>query len=225
MIDLGAAADAKPSLRADARRNLEKLKAAALEIFQERGLDAPLEEIAERAGVSTGTLYNRFGSREGLIDAVLPDLAAARLETALERALAKRDPWSRFACFVEQICELQASDPAFNDVVSRRYPDAPQVCVVCDEILKRAGEFIADAQVQGTLRSDFTPQDLFVMFWSNAHLMRVTAEAAPDAWRRGIALTLDGLRADAAHALPVGPLSRDHDLKVIQHAATERRSK
>ena len=50
-------------LRADARRNLDKLRAAAAEAFSERGLDMPLEEIAARAGVSIGTLYNRLGPR------------------------------------------------------------------------------------------------------------------------------------------------------------------
>jgi len=44
-----------------------------------------------------------------------------------------------------------------------------------------------------------------MVFWLNAHLTRTTSAAAPDAWRRQIALLLDGLRADAATPLPVGP--------------------
>jgi len=64
-------------LRADARRNLDKLRAAAAEAFSERGLDMPLEEIAARAGVSIGTLYNRLGPRDALVDAVVADPAAA----------------------------------------------------------------------------------------------------------------------------------------------------
>jgi len=63
-------------LRADARRNLDKLRAAAAEAFSERGLDMPLEEIAARAGVSIGTLYNRLGPRDALVDAVVADPAA-----------------------------------------------------------------------------------------------------------------------------------------------------
>ncbi|AUA16977.1 Bacterial regulatory protein, tetR family [Streptomyces malaysiensis subsp. malaysiensis] len=62
----------RPPLRADARRNLEKLRAAALDVFQERGLGAPLDEVARRADVSIGTLYNRFSSRRELTDSVLP---------------------------------------------------------------------------------------------------------------------------------------------------------
>ncbi|WP_245979832.1 TetR/AcrR family transcriptional regulator [Streptomyces diacarni] len=65
-------------MRADAQRNAEKLRAAAAELFQERGLQVPLEEIARRAGVSHGTLYNLFGTREALIDEVVTDRAARR---------------------------------------------------------------------------------------------------------------------------------------------------
>ncbi|MEU0358086.1 TetR/AcrR family transcriptional regulator [Streptomyces cyaneofuscatus] len=60
------------ALRRDARDNVAKLRAAALEVFTAKGLGAPLEETAKAAGVSVGTLYNRFGPREALIDSVIP---------------------------------------------------------------------------------------------------------------------------------------------------------
>jgi AcrR family transcriptional regulator len=224
MTDLRAGEAGTPALRADARRNLEKLKAAAFAVFQERGLGAPLEEIAQRAGVSIGTLYNRFGTREALIDAVLADLATARLCAVVQEARARTDPWERFALYVQQICELQAADPALNDVISRRYPEAPQLRAACDESLENAGQFIEAAQRQGSLRPDFTLEDLSVVFWSNANLIRVTAQAAPGAWRRSIAFTLDGLRTEAARPLPVGPLSLDHPLHKLLRGNGERRS-
>jgi AcrR family transcriptional regulator len=184
-----------PTLRADARRNLEKLKAAARELFEVGGLDTPLEDIAQRAGVSTGTLYNRFGTREALLDAVVPDLLADRVADAVRRASASAGPWERFACYVEQICELEAACPALNDMISRRYPEAHQITAVCDEALEHARRFIEDAQRHGALRADFTPQDLFIVFLANGNLIRVTAARAPDAWRRNLTFTLDGLRA------------------------------
>ncbi|HEY1704146.1 MAG TPA: helix-turn-helix domain-containing protein, partial [Trebonia sp.] len=58
-------------LRADARRNIEKVMEAAAEAFARDGLDVPLEDIARSAGVRAGTIYNRFGGREGLLDAVV----------------------------------------------------------------------------------------------------------------------------------------------------------
>src|SRR5882757_1609905 len=79
-------------LRRDAQRNRELLLAAAREVFAERGLEAPLEEIARRAGVSIGTLYNRFPSRVDLVDAALTEPVEASVRIA-ERALANPDPW------------------------------------------------------------------------------------------------------------------------------------
>ena len=60
---------------------------AAAELFAERGVDVPLEEIARRAGVSIGTLYNHFPNRGALLDAVLPDWVAEvdRLAEAASR--------------------------------------------------------------------------------------------------------------------------------------------
>jgi AcrR family transcriptional regulator len=224
MTDLRAGEAAKPALRADARRNLEKLKAAAFAVFQERGLGTPLEEIAHRAGVSIGTLYNRFSTREALIDAVLADLATARLCAVVQHARARTDPWERFALYVEEICDLQASDPALNDVISRRYPEAPQLKAACDESLENARQFIEAAQRQGSLRPDFTLDDLSVVFWSNANLIRATAQTAPGAWRRNIAFILDGLRAEAAHPLPVGPLRLQRPLHEMLPATVGHRT-
>ena len=55
------------SLRADAERNRQRIVEAARSVFAERGLDAPLDAIAERAGVGQATLYRRFPRREDLI--------------------------------------------------------------------------------------------------------------------------------------------------------------
>lgn len=197
---------AKAGLRADARRNIEKLKAAAIEVFREKGLHAPLEEIAQRAGVSTGTLYNRFGSREALIDAVMPDLAQDTLDQVVDKALACEDPWEGFAGYIEDVCRIQASDPALNDVISRRYA-AEQLAVVCQVTEDRERQIIERAQQAGVLRADFTREDMLFAWWSTAMLVRNTTVAAPEAWRRSIGFLLDGLRAEAAHPLSVQPLT------------------
>jgi AcrR family transcriptional regulator len=63
--------------RADAQRNRERLLAAAVEIFSERGPDAPLDEIARRAGIGNATMYRHFPTRRELIIAVFADEVAA----------------------------------------------------------------------------------------------------------------------------------------------------
>jgi len=57
-------------LRADARRNHDQLLVAAGELFAERGIDVPLEDIAKRAEVGIGTLYRHFPTRDALNEAV-----------------------------------------------------------------------------------------------------------------------------------------------------------
>ena len=183
-------------LRADARRNMEKVMAAAAEAFARDGLDVPLEEIARRAGVRAGTIYNRFGGREGLLDAVVADVAATWLRAVIDRAAGQDTAWGKFAAFVEGMCEEQAADPVFNDVFSRRYPDAPGLQAVCDQSLAFGAGLIADAQARGTLRPGFSAGDLARIFSVNAYLVRDRPEG-DDGWRRTLQFTLDGLRTQA----------------------------
>ena len=195
-------------MRADAQRNAEKLRTAAAELFQERGLQVPLKEIARRAGVSHGTLYNLFGSREALIDEVVTDLAADRLDQVAQQALSFEDAWEGFAHYIESLCELQATDPAVADVVGGRYPGAERLMSVCGRTQDAAQQIVERAQQAGALRPDFTSSDLVFTFASNALLARATNDAAPDAWRRGIAFLLDGLRTEAVRRpLPATPLT------------------
>jgi AcrR family transcriptional regulator len=194
-------------MRADARRNADKLRTAAAELFRERGLQVSLKEIARRAGVSHGTLYNLFGTREALIDEVVSDLAAGRLKEAAEQALAIDDAWEGFACYMEKVCELQATDTAVSDVISGRYPGAERLMALCESVHADASRIVERAQQAGVLRPDFTGGDLLFVWSANALLARATADTAPGAWRRGLALMLDGLRTEAARPLPIGPLT------------------
>lgn len=206
---------AKPVLRADARRNVERIRAAAVEVFRERGLNAPLEEIARRAGVSPGTVYHRFGGRQALIDDVVPDLVAVHFDRVIEAALACEDPWEGFTRYLTGICELEADDPAFRDVVSRRYAETEHLFRVCEGMMAREQQVIDRAVRDGSLRPDFTVEDLAFIYWSTATLVKATEQVAPGAWRRNLALIVDGLRAEAAHPLPVAPLTPDQTLHIM----------
>ncbi|MGW7534729.1 TetR/AcrR family transcriptional regulator [Amycolatopsis sp. NPDC054798] len=190
--------DGKPTLRRDAQRNQERLLAAAADAFREKGLAVPLEEIAQRAGVSAGTLYNRFGGREALIDAVMPALVAERMDEAMRRAEAIDDPWESFVAFVTALCEQQADDPAFRDAISRQLQDAPELTARCTAELGKSKRLLERAQRAGTLRPDVTFDDLTLLIAANALIVRETAEAAPDAWRRMLSFSLAGLRTCAS---------------------------
>ena len=87
-------------MRADARENKAKVREAALAAYSERGLGVSIKEIARRAGVSHGTIYNLFGGREALVDEVVADLIDSRLARVLDDSLAVDDPWEAFAGYV-----------------------------------------------------------------------------------------------------------------------------
>jgi AcrR family transcriptional regulator len=73
--DVAAPEESGKTLRADAKRNYDKLVTAARDAFREHGAQASLDEIAKRAGVGPGTLYRHFPTRDDLIDAVMRDWA------------------------------------------------------------------------------------------------------------------------------------------------------
>jgi AcrR family transcriptional regulator len=194
-------------LRRDAQRNRDAIVAAARQVFCDHGLEAPLEEIARRAGVGIATLYRRFPSRVELLDAVLADNLQAHIAAA-EQALATDDPWDGFAFYLEQSCRLQAEDRGLNDVMGMRFLRATAVEAAKTRLFELVGQVVDRAQQSGQLRADLTPEDLAFLNWANTRILpAVRAAGAPEAWRRHLGLLLDGFRADRAHPLPQPPLS------------------
>ncbi|MGN9784879.1 TetR/AcrR family transcriptional regulator [Nonomuraea sp. ZG12] len=186
-------------MRKDALQNRERLLQAARQLFADRGLDVSLEEIARTAGVSIGTLYNRFPTRDTLVEAVFADRVATVAELA-EQALATADAWEGFVAFLTGVCELQAADLGYNDLAARTTAtDGDRGHALMREILNRA-------QRSGDLRPDITLADMAFVIWAMAATIRATHKVAPGAWRRHLALTLDGLRTAAAQPLPTPPI-------------------
>jgi AcrR family transcriptional regulator len=194
-------------LRRDAQRNRDAIVAAARQVFCDHGLEAPLEEIARRAGVGIATLYRRFPSRVELLDAVLAQTVQAHVEVA-EQALATDDPWDGFAYYLEETSRLQAANRGLNDVMGMRFPRATAVEAAKARLFDLVAQVVARAQQSGQLRADLTLEDLAFLNWANARILQAgRAAGAPDAWRRHLGFLLDGFRADRAHPLPQPPLS------------------
>jgi AcrR family transcriptional regulator len=191
-------------LRADAARNRAAIVAVARDVFAERGLEAPLEAIAARAGVGIATLYRRFPTREKLVAAALVEKVAEYAEAA-RQALAAPDPWDGFAGFVERICELQAGDRGLSDLLSMTLSADEQV----EELRRTANELlitvIERAKAASTLREDFVGEDLVLLLIATAAVMHVTRVDAPEAWRRFVALSLDSFSSHGSAALPDPP--------------------
>jgi AcrR family transcriptional regulator len=176
-------------MRRDAQDNVAKLTAAALEVFAEQGLSAPLGEIARRAGVSPGTLYHRFGSREALIDAVLPALLSDRLAAAERSAYELADPGERFRFYVGELLSLQAGCPALNDVLTRRYASSDGASALCQQALSVVSSLIADGKRDGSLRPDLEASDVVLLLATGS-----SAAGTSVGWQRLLDLFFDGVR-------------------------------
>ena len=208
-------------LRVDAERNRVALLAAAREVFAEQGLEAPLEEIALRAGVGIATLYRRFPTRGQLVAAALVDKIAQYAEAA-EQALAIPDPWAGFASFVERICELQADDRGLSDLLSMTLPTDDRIEQLRKIANQRVARLVARAKATGRLRQEFVAEDLLVLLVANASVVHVTRQDAPEAWRRFVALMLDAFgQTRESSALPEPP-TRAQMTGAMLRLATER---
>src|ERR1700751_3560752 len=107
-------------LRADARRNRERLIEAAQTLFRERGLEVSVAEIAEAAGVGRGTLFRNFASKEDLIEAIVAERmyeAAAYGEDLLDA----EDPGEALFDFLAQLVGRQQLDRALFEAIDETW--------------------------------------------------------------------------------------------------------
>jgi AcrR family transcriptional regulator len=207
-------------LRADAERNRLALIDAARAVFADQGLDAPLEEIASRAGVGIATLYRRFPTRQHLVVAALTERVAKYVAIA-ERALETADAWAGFAAFVEQACALQADDRGLSDLLFMALPGSDEVERLRQTAQIRTTELIENAKSNGGLRPDFVAEDLRLLLLGQAAIVRIMGREAPSAWRRYVALMLDAFRARERPPLPAAP-SKAQMTRAMRRFAEER---
>ncbi len=166
---------------------------AAGELFAKRGVDVPLEEIARRAGVSIGTLYNHFPNRGALLDAVLPE-RLAELDQLAEVALAHPDPWQGFTGFLDGLFAIQARDRSMNEAISRSAGGSVEVEADCGRAGATLGSVVDHAKKAGVLRPDFSADDLATLVWAMSTVISMS-DGDDGVWRRHLGFVLDGLRA------------------------------
>jgi AcrR family transcriptional regulator len=199
-------AHGEPALRRDAQRNRELLIAAAREIYAEQGIDAPLDEIARRAGVGNATLYRRFPTREALIEAVFHD-GLSEILRAGDEARATEDAWTGFARYEERVCEMLATDRGAKDLITTGLPGVPTLDALHRHNYETITVLIGRAQAQGTMRTDIVTEDVLYALAHFCASVPASAAAAPGAWRRHLALLLAAFRPEAAEPLPAPPLT------------------
>jgi AcrR family transcriptional regulator len=191
---------AERPLRADARRNRERILEAAREIFAESGLDAQMEDLARGAGVGVGTVYRHFPTKEALVGALVDDYFGS-LAVEAESALAVADPWEAFEGFMWRAGNLLGANRALSEVTADGQMREGAVRAGVDRIL---GELIGRAQDAGVLRPDVSVDDVPMIMCSLGRVQMLGAGGPGEAWRRHLAIMLDGLRATGASPLPRG---------------------
>ncbi|OBF18933.1 TetR family transcriptional regulator [Mycobacterium sp. ACS4331] len=193
-------------MRADAAANRDRIVDAAAELFASRGISAPLEEIARRAGVGVATLYRRFPTRADLAAATF-ERNISRFTEVVDRALATPSPWAGFRALVFDLCELQASDAGLRELLTTAFPPSSVVEQRTGEAVEKLRTLMQRAQADGHLRADVTVADVVVMLLANSGVVAATGETAPEAWRRFAALMVDafGTEPAAVGALPAAP--------------------
>ncbi|MEV4998125.1 TetR/AcrR family transcriptional regulator [Streptomyces niveus] len=180
-------------MRADARRNYQRVLREARAAFAEHGTDASLEDVARRAGVGIGTLYRHFPTRQALMSAVFQEALADLLDRSRELAGSDRPCHALVAWLRALITHAGEYRGLSRALMSASY-DASSGLTQCSTKLRTAGELLlVRAQMSGDVRADTSIDDLMQL--TNA--IALAAEQAPDDPEladRLLTLTLSGLK-------------------------------
>jgi AcrR family transcriptional regulator len=186
-------------LRRDAAANRERLIVAAIEVFNDDGIDAGVEQIAQRAGVGIGTLYRRFPTKEALI-AHLVDELLSEMIIAADDALNVADGHG-----LEQYVRAMGDQLSrHRGCLSRLWGGGDLARI--EELRARQYTLLLIAQQAGVIRADIGPTDLTILLWSLRGIVESSGAAAQQACRRYLDLTFAGLRPGTAE-LTTTPLT------------------
>jgi AcrR family transcriptional regulator len=175
--------------RADARRNYEKVLAAAREAFAEGGESTALEEIARRAGVGIGTLYRHFPNRQALLEALYVGEVEEICRSAAE--LDDADPWEALSGWFERFIGYIATKQALAHELLNYLDRDAQLFKVCRASLFEAGEpLLTRAQQAGIVRPDVGIAEVLQMVMGIAKI----PAADPAQNQHMLRIALDGLR-------------------------------
>ena len=181
-------------LRADARRNRERLLEAALALFVEAGPDVALEAVAKRAGVGIGTLYRHFPTREALVEAAYRSEVAHLFEAAQE-LLRDRPPDAALAAFMDRFVDYAATKRGMKPMLMAVAESGSDVFAETRVQITGAVGMLVDAAVAaGAIRSDVDAEDVLRAMGVVWSLPAGQEEQA----RRVLGIVMDGLRHGAA---------------------------
>jgi AcrR family transcriptional regulator len=192
-------------LRADARRNRERILAAARAAFAEEGIDAGMSAIAERAGVGVGTLYRRFPTKEALVEALMLDHMEQIFEGGEQAIREEHDPWQAFVRHLRYLVEWKSRDEGLAELFAGRVVVSDEIRAARRRIEIQLRELIRRAQDAGELRADVAVGDVGVLLSSVCSAPWLHGDRGRQLNERFLAVVLDGLRAPGTSPLPYRP--------------------
>lgn len=188
----GSAATQRP-MRADARRNHDKLLAVAKVAFAEHGGEASLDDIARQAGVGAGTLYRHFPTREALLEAVYREEVQVLCDEA-DRLGADEAPDKALATWLQALVRYVGTKRGLSAAFKAMVGTDSRVFAQCHAaITEHGGALLRRAQEAGAVRPDIELRDLLRL----ASVIGQAGEQAPqdkDLAQRLLALMMDGWR-------------------------------
>jgi AcrR family transcriptional regulator len=203
-------------MRADARRNLDQLLAAARDLVAEKGAGVALDEVAQRAGVGIATLYRRFPDRTALLSGVVLTALEQTRMAAEQAADEYDDAFDALASYLRAALELRVSAviPQVLDVLDLEEP----ALAAAREASARATEALVDAaHASGQLMEDVSFADVGMMLVRIARPLPgpMPAELKHELARRHLDLFIRGLRGGAGEL--AGPdLSRAELTRMVE---------
>ncbi|HEX8856164.1 MAG TPA: helix-turn-helix domain-containing protein [Thermoleophilaceae bacterium] len=175
--------------RADARRNYERVLAAAREAFAEGGESTALEEIARRAGVGIGTLYRHFPTRQALLEALYVNEVEALSHSAAQ--LDDADPWEALNVWLERLIGYLGTKRALAHELLNYLEEDAALFRECRASLFAAGEpLLKRAQDAGAVRPDVEFSDVMHMVGGISRMPASDSRQTEHVLR----IALDGLR-------------------------------
>jgi AcrR family transcriptional regulator len=186
-------------LRADARRNRERIVDAARELFAECGHVTQMDDVARRAQVGVGTVYRHFPTKNALIGELLATKFRRHAEVARRWADTSAGGWEALEGFLRESFASIAQDATLQQRVN--WVDDSEILEIAEVERRRltqvVGEIIQRAHAEGTLRADFTVADIPAVMCAVGAVFAAQSRMSMRA-DRFVELIIDGLRAPAA---------------------------
>ncbi|MQY31518.1 TetR/AcrR family transcriptional regulator [Nocardia aurantia] len=176
--------------RADARRNRERVLAAAREAFAAEGISVPLDDIARRAGVGPGTVYRHFPTKEALFHAAILD----NIERMTEAARSLTDADDTGAAFFGFLDRIVAEGGVKRDLAEAIGDRALEFSTPRKKFREELNVLFCRAQRDGAVRDDIDIDD-FLRILQGAFTAAHSAGLDAERRRRTFAVVFDGLRS------------------------------